>query len=218
LSESDVKVVKAKKPVKAKAKAKKKVVKKKVVKVEKVLTAFDKLTDKHKLFVKAYIQNFAVGYKAYMQIYPKVTYESARALSTVLLANINVKNAIAEEYSRIWADKDTEVEKSKTYAMIHNIGESDISDIVDMENGTLTVKDLKDIPAEARQWIQSIEYAKKETQNGTDENIKVRLHPKLPALEMRAKIQKLIDKEPPQQLEITIIPAKRPDKKEESEE
>lgn len=182
--------------------------------------AFDKLKIEHQNFVKEYVRNFAVGYKAYKCVYPNVTDEVARASASRLLSNVNVKQAIEDEYKRIWKEKDSEIEKSKTFQMIHTLGSSDISDIVDLRDGTLIVKSLKDIPPEARQCIQSLEYIKKETQHGIDENIKVRLHPKQPALELRAKIQKMIDpKDNAQQLEITIKPAERPDKKkEESEE
>lgn len=197
-----------KKPVKKKVKSKKD-------KPEKIISAFDSLSDQHKLFVRAYIENFAVAYKAYKKVYPKVKDGSARVLSTKLLANVNIKKAIDEEYSKIWKEKDSEAERAKTYAMIHSIGESDISDVVDLVGNTLTVKDLREIPPAALQSIQSIEYIKKDGQYGTDENIKVRLHSKLQALEMRAKIQKLIDKEPPQQLEIKIVPAQRPGKERE---
>jgi phage terminase small subunit len=181
--------------------------------------AFDKLKIEHQNFVKEYVRNFAVGYKAYKCVYPKVSDETARTNASRLLTNANVKQAIDDEYKRIWKEKDSEIEKSKTYQMIHSIGNSDISDIINLEDGSLIVKNLKEIPPEARQCIQSVEYVEKETQYGIDRNIKVRLHAKQPALELRAKIQKMIDpKADAQQLEITIKPAERPDKKNESEE
>jgi phage terminase small subunit len=179
--------------------------------------AFEQLKAEHQHFVKEYVRNFGKAYKAYMVAYPKAKATTAATEANRLLNNPKILEAIEDEYKKIWKEKDTEIEKSKTYQMIHVLGNSDISDVVDLEGGTLTVKDLKEIPIEARQCIQSIEYIKKETQHGIDENIKVRLHPKIPALEMRAKIQKLIDKDQPQQLEITIVPAKRPEKKESEE-
>jgi phage terminase small subunit len=174
--------------------------------------AFEQLKAEHQHFVKQYVINFGKAYKAYMAAYPKAKATTAAVEANRLLNNPKIKEAIEDEYKKIWKEKDSEIERSKTYQMIHVLGNSDIADVIDLEGGTLTVKNLNDIPPEARQSIQSIEYIKKETQNGTDENIKVRLHSKLQALEMRAKIQKLIDKDPPQQLEITIVPAKKPEK------
>lgn len=208
-------IKKAVKP-KAKTKAKKKVVKKKPEKVEKVLTAFDKLKIEHQHFVKQYVLNFGKAYKAYQAAYPNAKATTAAVEANRLLNNPNIKQAINDEYSKIWREKDSEIERSKTYQMIHILGNSDISDIVDLEGGTLTVKNLDEISVEARQCIQSIEYTRKDTLNGTDENIKVRLHPKLPALDLRSRIQKIIDpKDNIQQLEITIVPAKKPTKEDE---
>jgi len=182
--------------------------------------AFEQLKAEHQHFVKQYVLNFGKAYKAYQAAYPKAKATTAAVEANRLLNNPKIKEAIEDEYKKIWKEKDSEIERSKTYQMIHVLGNSDISDIVDLEGGTLTVKNLDEISVEARQCIQSIEYTRKDTLNGTDENIKVRLHPKLPALETRAKIQKLIDKDPPQQLEITIVPARKPgkEKKEEVEE
>lgn len=190
---------------------------KKKSETEETKTAFESLTDREKLLVKAYIENLGVQYKAYMQVFPNSKYESARVESSKYFAKPSIRKAIEEEYARIWKEKDSELEKSKTFAMIHAIGNSDISDIVDLKDGTLIVKSLDEIPPEARHCIQSIEYIRKETQHGMDENIKVKLHSKLQALEMRAKIQKLIDpKDDTTKVEITINPAKRPDKEKKS--
>jgi len=171
------------------------------------LSAFDKLKDKQKLFVKYYIKHFAVAYKAYKEIHPNVDNNVAMVEASRLLRNPNIKAAIAEEYQKIYSEIQSDIEKSKTYQLIHALGNSDISDVVDLENGTLTVKDLKDIPIDALQTILAIEFTEKETAQGIDKNIKVRLQPKLQALELRAKIQKLISVSEDNKLEIIVKPA-----------
>jgi phage terminase small subunit len=177
-------------------------------------TALSKLSDKHKLFVKNYIANFAVAYKAYMATYPNASYNTARTKGPELVAKDVVKKAIEEEYQETYAAIQTETEKSKTYQLIHSIGSSDISDVVDLEEGTLRVKNLSEIPIEALPSIQSIEMDEKQSESGFSKNLKIKLHPKLKALEMRARIQKLIDtKDDMSQVDIVIKPAVRPSDK-----
>ena len=180
-------------------------------------TAFDKLSDKHKLFVKNYVHFFGNASKAYMATYPSARDTTARSKSPLLVAKDSIKQAIAEEYAEIYAKIQTETEKTKTYNLIKTLGDIEISDIIDLENGTLKVKDLKDIPPEALHAIQSIEYTEKDSEgenySSTDKNLKVKLHPKLKALELRAKIQGLLDPdEGKKQMEITITPAVKPQK------
>ncbi|MHA1342355.1 MAG: terminase small subunit [Promethearchaeota archaeon] len=192
--------------------------KEKKEKKEKKLTAFERLSDKHKLFVKNYIKNNGNQTRAYMDSYPKAKYATARSKGCELVTKDNVKAAIDEEYAKIWKEKDSEIEKGKTYELIKSLGNSDITDIIDLENGTLTVKDISEIPSEARQWIQSLKYTEKSTETGLDRNIEVKLEPKLKALEMRARVQKMVDpKDDTRQIEVIIKPAIRPDEKEKGE-
>jgi phage terminase small subunit len=170
-------------------------------------TAFDKLSDKHKLFVKNYIKHFSNGTKAYLDTYPGASYDTARAQSAILIAKHSIKQAIDEEYSQVYADIRSETEKAETYNLIKAIGESDISQIIEIEDGSPKIKNLSEIPIEALHSIQSIEGSK------------VKLHPKLKALELRAKIQGLIDsKDEAPQVNITIKPAKEPEDMVEVEE
>ncbi len=168
-----------------------------------------KLNPSQLLFVKEYVSNYGNGTKAYLLAYPGVTYDSARALSAKLLTNANIKNAIAEEYNKIWEGKDSEIEKSKTYLMIHALSNSDITDIIEIDNGNLRVKPFNEIPISARQAIQSIEYNEKETQYGIDRRIRIKLHPKLQALELRAKLQGMLDTKNEFSGEIKVLPADR---------
>jgi len=196
-------------------KAVKKTKKKAVKKVEKIETAFDKLIDRHKLFVMNYIKNFGNGTRAYMDTYPNAKELSARAKSPLLLAKVSVKKAIEEKYAVVYANIQSELEKTKTYELIMALSDTDISQIVDLEGGTLKVKDLKDIPIGALHSIASLKYTKKEASSDTgssiDKNIEVKLHNKLKALEMRARIQKLIDpKDESVQVDVIIKPAIRP--------
>jgi hypothetical protein len=177
-------------------------------------SAFDKLSDRHKLFVKNYIKNFGNQTRAYMDTYPNASYNAAKSKATLLVTKDNIKQAIKEEYKEIYKEIQTETEKSKTYNLIKTLGDINIADIIDIENGTLEVKNLEDIPMESQHAIASIESITKQTKHGSEKMLKVKMHPKLQALKMRAEIQKLIDpKSENTQLEIVVKPAQRPDRK-----
>jgi hypothetical protein len=218
MSDEIIKPAKKPKDKKTKEKKVKKKAKHKIKKVKYEDSVFSKLSPIHQLFVRAYIDNGGKATRAYLSVYPNVSrYETAAISATRLMKKSDIKQAITDIYKRIWAEKDSELEKSKTYKAIHSIGDSDISDVVDLEGGTLVVKDLSEIPAEARGAIQSIEYDEKQSKYGLSKNIKVKLHPKLQALELRAKIQKMITDKVEIEGDIIIKPARRPDGEDDEE-
>lgn len=169
----------------------------------------------HRLFAKEYVANFSNGMVAYKKVYPKVKDNTAMTNASKLLSNAKIKAWVDEEYSRIWKDKDTEIERSKTYKMIHALGESEISEVVDLETGTLKVKDFSEIPLKARQAIQSVKFKRTETRYGTNEELEVKMHSKQAALDLRAKIQGMIQDKVDISGEIVITPAEKPEAEEE---
>jgi hypothetical protein len=170
-----------------------------------------KTANLHRLFVKEYVANFSNGTVAYKKVYPHVKDSTAKVQASKLLTKTNVQAWIKEEYERIWKDKDSELEKSKTYAMIHALGDSEISEVVDLETGTLKVKDFSEIPLKARQAIQSIKFKTRTTQYGEDSELEVKMHSKQAALDLRAKIQGMIQDKVDITGEIVITPAEKPE-------
>ena len=178
----------------------------------------DLLDPKDRLFVTAYIKNSGNGTRAYLTVNPHVAKSTATVEASRLLRNPNISAAIEEETKRHWKNRESEIEKEYTFQKVKNIAESDIADVVDIVNGNLIVRDLADIPAEIRGCIQSIKAVKtsKETKYGMDEAqmFEVKLYDKLRAIELMAKIQKMIDaKTEPGPIEIVVKPAVRPDRK-----
>ena len=166
------------------------------------------------LFAKEYVANFANGTQAYIKVYPQTKKDTAAVSASRLLKKVKVIELINAEYEKLFKEKDSQIEKSKTYKMIHAIGDSDISDVVDLENGTLQVKDISEIPVKARQAIQALKFHRRETKDGADETIEVKMHPKLQALELRAKLQGMLQEKVEMTGEIIVKPAVRPDKEE----
>jgi len=165
-----------------------------------------KTENKYRFFAKEYVANLGNGRVAYQKMSPSVSDNVAMASASRLLRNVKVQRFIDEEYERVWTAKDTPKEKSKTYAMIHALGESDLSEVIDLEDGSLRVKNLKEIPLLARQAIQSIQVS--------DKGIKVKMHSKQAALDLRAKIQGMIQDKVDISGEIVITPAEKPEAEE----
>jgi phage terminase small subunit len=184
-------------------------------KKEVVESAFDTLqNEKHKLFVSHYVGDCLFNAtKAYLQVYPYVKYNSASVKGCELLRNVKVKAAVDEICAERFKQIQTEAEKSKTYEMIKNLSDCTIDQVVDLENGTLTVKDFSEIPKEALHLIESIQMDERQSDSSSSSSrvLKVKLINKLSALKLRSEIQGLSKPEnETQKLEIIITPAERP--------
>jgi terminase small subunit-like protein len=55
------------------------------------------LTDKHKLFIDAYMETLNAT-RAYMQVYPKASYETARRAASALMTSHDIREVIAERF------------------------------------------------------------------------------------------------------------------------
>lgn len=193
-----------------------KVVKKKVAKKKiDAKSALKSLSLKHQEVVLEYFKNMGHARKAYKKVYPKSTDAAADVSMSKLLRKPKIKAAIAELYHELWGERESELEKSKTYQLVNAIGTTEISDVIEVEEGEFRVKNLSEVSPEAKHAIQSIEITKKTTQYGIDENIKVRMHSKLPALEFKAKLQNMI-KDDDSNIIINVVKAVRPDKQDDS--
>ena len=178
--------------------------------IEKNKTALDILKPEHRMFVAEYVACAGNGTEAYMKAYPKAKYNTARANAPKLLALTCISEAIEIQSDKYWKDKDKEIEKSKTYRLIHFCGDVDIADIFTNE---YDVKPLNEIPLTARLAIQSIKKTEKITKYGTDKTVEVTLVNKLSALQLRATMQGMLsDKSESDDMIITVGLAVRPDR------
>jgi ribosomal protein L12E/L44/L45/RPP1/RPP2 len=184
-------------------------------KKEKEKSAFESLAPKHQLFVKQYIICNGKGGPAYREVYGVKDMNTAYVNANKLLRNTKIKQAVDDEYKKIFKEKDSEIEKSKTYKLIRMISDADIDEVTDLENGTLKVKNMSEIPRSAIPAIQSIKRHRKETAYGTDDMLEIKMHDKLKAIELRAKFQGLLEKDVLGSVEIIVKPAVRPDKSKE---
>ena len=194
--------------------------KKAAPKPKKEETAFDKLTDKQKLFVSNYVGPYLYNAtRAYMAVFPKTTYGSAGVESHKLLKNPKIKAAVDEISAKQFADIQSDIAKNETYQKIKALSDMSIEEVVDLVGRTLTVKSLDEIPPNARFAIKSIKYDRKESDSSISENISVTFYDKLNALKLLGEIQGLIDRDAEkQQVEIIVTPAQRPDKKKTEED
>lgn len=167
------------------------------------------------LFAKEYVANMGNGTKAYLSVYPNAKIGTAATQASRMLNDPKIKALIENEYKRVFKDKDDEIERSKTYKMIHSIGNTNIAEVIDLEGGTLRVKDLSEIPESAQHAIESVKRRYKETKYGPEEYLEVKLFDKIKALELRAKLQGMLQDKTELTGEIIVKKAVRPDKKDE---
>jgi phage terminase small subunit len=169
----------------------------------------DKIPAEHKKFVVEYVACAGNGTEAYLKVFPKAKRTTATVEASKLLTKPNILEAIELEYGKYFKEKDKEIAKSKTYQLINFCGDVDVAEIFDNE---YEVKPLNEIPIPIRRAIQSIKKTEKTTQYGVDRTVEVNLVNKLSALELRAKLQKMLDnKLEVGDITITVIPAIVPD-------
>ena len=178
-------------------------------------SAFDKLSDKHKLFVSHYVGDcFYNATKAYLAAYPHVKYETAMTKASDLIRNSKVKAAIDELSKEAFSKIQSEKEKNETYQKIKALSGMSVEDVIDLAGRTLVVKSLDEIPREARYAIKSIKYDRKESDSKINENIHVTFEDKLKSLELLSRIQGLLEKDEQKPIEIIVKPAVRPEENE----
>jgi hypothetical protein len=171
------------------------------------------LTNEQESFVHEYVRCGGKASTAYRSVYPNVKNSTSEVNSCKLLRNTKIKEAISEEYCKIWKEKDTESFKGSLVAQLNAIRNATIDSMVNIEDGVLTVKDIADIPPEALLAISGIDYSESNTEAGQSKRVSLKLRDSLKAIEMIAKIIKIIDpKADTQQVEIIIKPPVRPDK------
>lgn len=54
----------------------------------------------HRAFIDEYIANGYNATRAYLKVYPKSNYESARRAASLLLTNIDIQEAVSQEFSK----------------------------------------------------------------------------------------------------------------------
>ena len=147
------------------------------------------LSDEHSLFLDYYLQSFN-GTKSYMKVYPDVSYESARALSSLLLTNINI---IEEKNRRIKEIRDNIPNEIIPY--LKNQIHFNIADFLD-EDGKPDMDKIKNNPIPGL--VSSITVKKDTYKQGEDAeitktNISFKLIDQQKSLEILSKVLKLYE-------------------------
>jgi hypothetical protein len=88
----------------------------------------------------------------------EITYDSARAIASKLLTDINVQTRLSEIRDK--TAQTLEIDKSEIIQGIQNEIDSDPADVWNWTGDTLTLKCLNDIPLHVRQTIKSIKAKK----------------------------------------------------------
>ena len=170
-------------------------------------SAWASLNNKQRLFVLYYLQSFNAT-AAYREAYPSVKNDdTAAACASKLLRIAKVSESIQERLDGFWESKEKEC--GRALNEILTLAYSDISNVIEISNGRMTVKDLDKIDSRI---IKSI----KQTTSATGDSIQVTLHDKIQALALLSKILNMLpDKiDVEKNITVNVIPAKRPPRSE----
>lgn len=200
--------VKKAKP-KVKTKAKKKVVKKKDKKPESDQPKKIELKDfkpDHQNFILEYIRT-RNAVKSYMLAYPKTKYEAAGVSSHQLLKSPKISAYIQNYYNNLWESRKTEI--GQTFDNLLKIANADIGSVIEAAGDSVSIKDLRKIDTSI---IQSISQSSSDTKYGVATSLNIRLFDKTKAISELLKVLGMITDKVEHSGEITIVPAKKPEK------
>ncbi|KXV70978.1 hypothetical protein AD952_11060 [Acetobacter cerevisiae] len=148
------------------------------------------LTPKQRRFAEEYLSNGENGVEAYRAAYSKTaSYKNADREARRLLANPRITPVINEARRKAKKRTDRIVEryaitKENVLREFARIGFSDVTDVVSIVNGLVTVADTSEVPEDARRAISEI--SESITESG-DRTIKVKSHSKIAALTALAR-------------------------------
>ncbi len=157
------------------------------------IKAFDKLNDRQKDFVLNYIR-CRVATKAYLEAYSGETneldYESAAAMASRLLNNVNISEAIREKINEIWNEKEKEI--GSIFDELKALGYSDINNVMEYKDGMLIPRDFDKIDTRAIKKIKikriKESYSEDEEVTTATDIIEIELHDKKGSLAELADI------------------------------
>lgn len=147
----------------------------------------NKLSFREKKFIQEYFIDLNATQAASRAGYSK---KSAASIGSLLLRRLEVRKAIQTELrARL---RDPKVVATKVVETLMTVAFSDITDLMDINNTKVTIKDLKDLPRESRLLISSIE---EKVNNAGISTIKVQFQDRLKALELLGRYLKLFNEQ-----------------------
>ncbi len=144
------------------------------------------LSDKHKLFVAEYVKNNCNASKAYKIVYPDVTDGSARANSSELLTNPNIRDAINKEIDKILNEKhDLTLQVINEYK---KIAFADMKEYIDPKTGENVITEDTETGVIKSIQFDTVKKADREDKTEYREKFKFELYNKQAALDSIAKL------------------------------
>lgn len=165
---------------------------------------YDKLSVKEKLFINAYIRHGLNQTQAFLECFPRNKYESARTEAAKLLAKPNLRVAANEKIKEFIEDKENLTKD--LFETLYRIAKSKISDIANINNEEIILKDLEEIDSSV---IKSISV----TPGKFGTSKKIEMKDSLKAIEQISKLAKLIEDKPALDLNGANVNIYMPDNK-----
>lgn len=154
------------------------------------------LSERHEAFIREYLLHYN-GTKAYLKIYPDSDYDSARANSSRLIANDNIKERI--EHLNKNLEEAAEISRLKVLKEFMNIG---FSSFASFQKDWMTKKEFEDLTEIEKACIASISHEVIQVDKSVmKEVVKFKLYDKQRALE---NINKMLGYNEQQEIEHDI--------------
>ncbi len=131
-----------------------------------------RLNPKHMAFVQEYIRTDN-AVKSYMKVYPRSSYGAAGVSSHDLLKNPKISAFLRNYYDNLWEKNEEQIGRS--FNRLLKIIESDIADVVEYENDSMSIRNFKEVDTSV---IQEIRHSSSPTKYGVAENKSVKLFDK----------------------------------------
>ena len=143
------------------------------------------LTPKQKRFCEEYIKDCNAT-QSYIRAGYQVSERVAQAAAGRMLS-IGKIQAYIQELQKARSSR-TEIDADRVLLEFARIAFSDIKNVLSFNEGSVTIKDSKDLSSDVTAALDSIECTIVETEAGSRTAIKVRMHSKLTALSAIAKL------------------------------
>jgi phage terminase small subunit len=143
------------------------------------------LTPKQKRFCEEYLKDCNAT-QAYIRAGYKGSVGTAEVESFKLLRNPKVQACIQQ--SQAARSQRTQIDADRVLKEYARIAFANITDILSFDSGGVTVKDSKDLQPDITAALESLDCSTVESEAGARTSVKIRMHSKISALNMIAKL------------------------------
>jgi phage terminase small subunit len=147
-----------------------------------------KINKTDQAIVYEYLQNGYSKAKAYSKVHHGCSRATAAVNGHKVLKKAEVARFLQEYFEDLWENKENEI--GRQLSNLLNIANADVSDIIEIEDGNVKIRDLEEIDSSV---IQAIDQSKTITAYGENTRTSVKMHDKTKAIAELTKVLNMIN-------------------------